>query len=69
MNREVGWIDLTSARYRIRGYAVREPRLLVCLELFYHCGLRVGEAVRLQLRDLHESRTLQPCMALEGLGK
>ena len=26
--------------------AVREPRLGVCLELIYHCGLRVGEAVQ-----------------------
>lgn len=40
--------------------AVREPRLGVCLELIYHCGLRVGEAVRVEVRDLHESRTPQP---------
>jgi integrase/recombinase XerD len=40
--------------------AVREPRLGVCLELIYHCGLRVGEAVRVEVRDLHESRTAQP---------
>ena len=40
--------------------AVREPRLRVCLELIYHCGLRVGEAVRVEVRDLHESRTEQP---------
>ena len=31
--------------------AVREPRLGVCLELIYHCGLRVGEAVRVEVRD------------------
>jgi len=41
-------------------HAVREPRLRVCLELIYHCGLRVGEAVRLQVRDLHGSRTDHP---------
>ena len=40
--------------------AVREPRLRVCLTLIYHCGLRVGEAVGLQVRDLHESRTPHP---------
>jgi site-specific recombinase XerD len=40
--------------------AVREPRLGVCLELIYHCGLRVGEAVRVEVRDLHESRTPNP---------
>jgi site-specific recombinase XerD len=40
--------------------AVREPRLGVCLELIYHCGLRVGEAVRVEVRDLHESRSPQP---------
>ena len=30
------------------------------LELIYHCGLRVGEAVRVEVRDLHESRTDHP---------
>jgi len=40
--------------------AVRQPRLRVCLELIYHCGLRVGEAVRVEVRDLHESRSQQP---------
>jgi len=41
-------------------HAVREPRLRVCLELIYHCGLRVGEAVRVEVRDLHGSRSPQP---------
>ena len=41
-------------------HAVREPRLRVGLELIYHCGLRVGEAVRVEVRDLHESRTDHP---------
>jgi integrase/recombinase XerD len=40
--------------------AVRQPRIGVCLELIYHCGLRVGEAVAVQVRDLHESRTDHP---------
>jgi len=40
--------------------AVRAVRFRACLELIYHCGLRVGEAVRVEVRDLHESRTDQP---------
>lgn len=32
--------------------AVREPRFRACLGLMYHCGLRVGEAVRVQVRDI-----------------
>jgi len=40
--------------------AVREPRLRVCLSLIYHCGLRVGEAVGIEVRDLHESHSAQP---------
>ena len=31
---------------------VREPRFRTCLGLMYHCGLRVGEAVRLQVKDI-----------------
>ncbi len=33
--------------------AVREPRFRACLRLMYHCGLRVGEAVRLRINDIH----------------
>jgi integrase/recombinase XerD len=33
--------------------AVQEPRFRTCLGLMYHCGLRVGEAVRIQIRDIH----------------
>ena len=33
--------------------AVREPRFRSCLHLMYHCGLRVGEAVSIQVRDIH----------------
>lgn len=32
--------------------AVREPRFRTCLGLMYHCGLRVGEAVRIQVKDI-----------------
>lgn len=40
--------------------AVREVRFRTCLRLMYHCGLRVGEAVRLEIRDLQNTRTDQP---------
>jgi len=29
--------------------AIREPRFRACLRLIYHCGLRVGEAVRIEV--------------------
>ena len=32
--------------------AVREPRFRTCLGLMYHCGLRVGEAVRVRVKDI-----------------
>lgn len=31
---------------------LREPRFKTCLTLIYHCGLRVGEAVRIEVRDI-----------------
>jgi site-specific recombinase XerD len=40
--------------------AVREPRYRTVLTLIYHTGLRVGEAVRLELRDLRETHTPHP---------
>jgi len=30
-------------------HAVREPRFRACLRLIYHCGLRIGEAVRIEV--------------------
>jgi len=32
---------------------VREGRFATCLRLIYHCGLRVGEAVAVQIPDIH----------------
>jgi integrase/recombinase XerD len=32
---------------------VREGRFATCLRLIYHCGLRVGEAVQIQIADIH----------------
>jgi len=32
---------------------LREPRFSTCLRLIYHCGLRVGEAVQVQIDEIH----------------
>jgi site-specific recombinase XerD len=40
--------------------AVREPRLKMVLAFIYHTGLRVGEAVRVEVRDLKDSKTPHP---------
>ena len=40
--------------------AVEQPRYRMILGLIYHTGLRVGEAVRLELRDLRDSHTEHP---------
>ena len=37
--------------------AVQEPRFRACLRLIYHCGLRVGEAVAIEVKDLHGRET------------
>ncbi len=43
--------------------AVREPRFAVCLRLMYYCGLRVGEAVSLGIKDIR-GRQSPPCLHL-----
>lgn len=40
--------------------AVQLPRYRTALTLIYHTGLRVGEAVRIELRDLKDSKTAHP---------
>lgn len=40
--------------------AVQLPRYRAVLGLIYHAGLRVGEAVRIELRDLRETHTPHP---------
>ena len=40
--------------------AVQLPRYRAILGLIYHTGLRVGEAVQVQLRDLRETKTPHP---------
>ena len=42
---------------RILG-AVRERRFLVILRLIYGCGLRIGEAVKLEVRDIQRGGTV-----------
>jgi len=37
--------------------AVREPRFRTSLRLMYHCGLRVGEALAVQVPDIHGRET------------
>jgi len=37
--------------------AVREPRFRTALRLIYHCGLRVVEAVRIQVQDIRGRET------------
>ena len=39
---------------------IREPRFKACLRLIYHCGLRVGEAVRIELCDIHGGKGDSP---------
>jgi site-specific recombinase XerD len=41
---------------------VQLPRYRTALGLIYHTGLRVGEAVRIELRDLRETRTDHPSL-------
>ena len=33
--------------------AVQEPRFSTCLSLIYHCGLRISEALALEVKDIH----------------
>ena len=41
--------------------AVREPRFRAVLRLMYHCGLRVGEAVRIEVCDVRGKHS-PPCL-------
>jgi len=40
--------------------AVQQPRYRTALAFIYHTGLRVGEAVRVELRDLKDTHTPHP---------
>src|SRR5437762_7265536 len=49
-------VVLSRAEVRALLQAVREKRFKAVLALIYHCGLRVGEAVRLRPRDIDSGR-------------
>lgn len=55
-------LPLVLTREQVAGLlkAVQQPRYRTLLGLIYHTGLRVGEAVRIQLRDLRETQTEHP---------
>jgi site-specific recombinase XerD len=48
-------LPLVLSRQEIQAVlaAVREPRFRTCLRLMYHCGLRVGETVTIEIKDIH----------------
>ena len=46
--------------------SLREPRFRACLTLIYHCGLRVGEAVALEVRDIESARGVLRIRAGKG---
>ncbi len=45
--------------------ALTEPRFRTCLRLMYHCGLRVGETVRIEFKDVH-GRQESPCLHIRN---
>ena len=54
---EVLPIVLSRLEVQVLLAAIREPRFATCLRLMYHCGLRVGEAVSIQVKDIHGRET------------
>jgi integrase/recombinase XerD len=46
---------LTREEVRLILTAVREPRFRVPLRLIYECGLRMGEALRVEVSDIHRA--------------
>lgn len=55
-------LPVVLSRQEVQGvlHAVREPRFRACLRLMYQCGLRIGEATRIEVRDLHDTRGEHP---------
>lgn len=47
---------------------IREPRFRACLTLMYHCGLRVGEAVRIQIKDIQARQDPPRLLVRNGKG-
>jgi len=54
---EVLPIVLSRMEVQVLLAAIREARFSTCLRLMYHCGLRVGEAVSIQIQDIHGRET------------
>ena len=54
---EVLPIVLSRAEVQALLVAVREARFRACLRLMYHCGLRVGETVAIEVTDIHGRET------------
>jgi site-specific recombinase XerD len=54
---EVLPIVLCRAEVQALLATVREARFRACLRLMYHCGLRVGETVTIQVPDIHGRET------------
>jgi len=50
-------VVLSRGEVRALLAALTEPRFCTVLRLMYHCGLRVGEAVAIQWRDIHGKET------------
>jgi site-specific recombinase XerD len=55
-------LPLVLAREQVAALlgALRAPRYRAVLTLIYHTGLRVGEAVRIELRDLRDTHSEHP---------
>lgn len=55
-------LPLVLAREQVAAVlgALREPRYRTALAFIYHTGLRVGEAVRVEVRDLKETHSPHP---------
>src|SRR5882724_9229984 len=61
-------IVLSRAEVRSVLGAVREPRFRTALRLMYHCGLRVGETVRIQVKDIQGKETPPRLHVVNGKG-
>ena len=48
-------LPIVLARTEVQSllHSITEPRFKTVLSLMYHCGLRVGEAVTIEVRDIH----------------
>jgi len=63
-------LPMVLARQEVRSVlgAVREPRFRTALRLMYHCGLRVGETVRIQVKDIQGKENPPRLHVVNGKG-